>query len=133
MNRSQQDRLLREVLTGDEVARFRQQSLEHSFLWLQRRRRRRQFMRIGALASAALLATAGLLWIRPGVPQAPPAAASARPPAAATARPPAASAPPPHGVEVKIITDQELFALFPNRPLALIGKPGQQRLVFLDE
>ena len=33
---------------------------------------------------------------------------------------------------VKIITDEELFALFPNRALALIGAPGRQQLVFLD-
>ena len=38
---------------------------------------------------------------------------------------PAASQP------VKIISDEELFALFPNRPLALVGKPGHQQLVFL--
>jgi hypothetical protein len=35
--------------------------------------------------------------------------------------------------ETKIISDQELFALFPNRPVALIGKPGNQELVFLDQ
>jgi hypothetical protein len=34
---------------------------------------------------------------------------------------------------VKLITDDELLALFPDRPVALIGKPGQQQLVFLDE
>jgi hypothetical protein len=34
--------------------------------------------------------------------------------------------------EQEIITDEELFALFPNRALALIGSPGHQQLVFLD-
>jgi hypothetical protein len=34
--------------------------------------------------------------------------------------------------KVKIITDEELFALFPNRAMALIGSPGHQQLVFLD-
>ena len=33
---------------------------------------------------------------------------------------------------VKTITDDELFALFPGRSMALIGKPGHQELVFLD-
>jgi len=34
---------------------------------------------------------------------------------------------------VKYITTQELFALFPGRPIALIGKPGRQQVIFLDE
>lgn len=34
---------------------------------------------------------------------------------------------------VKIISDEELLALFPGRPVALIGPPGRQRLIFLDE
>ena len=34
---------------------------------------------------------------------------------------------------VKVISDAELFALFPNRSLALVGKPGHQELVFLDQ
>jgi hypothetical protein len=33
---------------------------------------------------------------------------------------------------VKIINDEELFALFPNRAMALIGSPGHQQLIFLD-
>jgi len=33
---------------------------------------------------------------------------------------------------VKFISADELLALFPNRPVALIGKPGSQQLVFLD-
>lgn len=41
--------------------------------------------------------------------------------------------PPADGRDAKFITDEELFALFPNRPLALVGKPGQQQLVFLDQ
>jgi hypothetical protein len=34
--------------------------------------------------------------------------------------------------EIKLITDEELFALFPGRSVALIGKPGHQQLVFLN-
>ena len=33
---------------------------------------------------------------------------------------------------VKMLSDEELFALFPGRSLALLGNPGQQELVFLD-
>ena len=39
---------------------------------------------------------------------------------------------PPEESGVKMISDEELFALFPGRSLALIGKPGHQQLVFLD-
>jgi hypothetical protein len=45
----------------------------------------------------------------------------------------AISTPQAESRDVKFITDEELFALFPNRPLALVGKPGQQQLVFLDQ
>ena len=31
------------------------------------------------------------------------------------------------------INDDELFALFAGRSMALIGKPGEQQLVFLDQ
>lgn len=34
--------------------------------------------------------------------------------------------------KIRFINDEELFALFPDRPMALIGEPGQQQLVFLD-
>jgi hypothetical protein len=33
---------------------------------------------------------------------------------------------------VKIINDEELFALFPGRAVALIGKPGHRQFVLLD-
>ncbi len=39
----------------------------------------------------------------------------------------------PRGYDLEIITDEELFSLFPNRPLALVGKPGHQQLIFLDQ
>jgi hypothetical protein len=33
---------------------------------------------------------------------------------------------------VQVISDDQLFALFPGRPMALVGTPGHQQLVFLD-
>ena len=35
--------------------------------------------------------------------------------------------------DVERLTDDELLALFPERPVALIGLPGRQKLVFLDQ
>jgi DNA-binding XRE family transcriptional regulator len=38
----------------------------------------------------------------------------------------------PEKSDPKMLSDEELFALFPGRSLALVGKPGYQQLVFLD-
>ena len=35
--------------------------------------------------------------------------------------------------KVEYITADQLFALFPNRQIALVGKPGHQQLIFLDD
>lgn len=37
------------------------------------------------------------------------------------------------GTDIRVINDEELFALFPDRPLALVRKDGETSLVFLDE
>lgn len=37
------------------------------------------------------------------------------------------------GTHIRLVNDEELAALFPGRPLALIGPPGEQQLVFLDQ
>jgi len=42
------------------------------------------------------------------------------------------ASPAPPANRVKIITNEQLLALFPERPVALIGAPGTQRLMFLD-
>jgi hypothetical protein len=34
---------------------------------------------------------------------------------------------------IKVISDEDLLALFPDRSMALLGPPGQQQLVFLDK
>jgi hypothetical protein len=34
--------------------------------------------------------------------------------------------------KVEFINAEQLFALFPNRPMALVGKPGHQQVIFLD-
>jgi hypothetical protein len=44
-----------------------------------------------------------------------------------------AAAPGPREQKVKFINKEELFALFPHRPIAIIGKPGHQQVLFMDE
>ena len=37
------------------------------------------------------------------------------------------------GTKIQILSDEELFALFPDRPIAMINSSPEPRLVFLDE
>jgi hypothetical protein len=48
--------------------------------------------------------------------------------------PPLARGTPPPEVKssVRILDDQQLLALFPGSSVALIGRAGEQRLMFLD-
>jgi hypothetical protein len=120
MKRSEQDRLLREILEDGEAANFRAASLARGVDFLKRRERRRRLAQACAMFLLPGLLILGLvLHLASGPAAAPPVVR-------------ADSAPPADTAKVKIITDEELFELFPNRALALIGSPGQQRLVFLD-
>ena len=112
MRRSDQDRLLRDVLADESLARLRQDSLASGLTSLRQRRRRRTLL--ATAASLALMLT--VLFVaqrRPAIPAAP---------AAAVAK----------TSHVKFINDEQLFALFPGRPAALIGSPGAQKFIFLD-
>ncbi len=125
MKHHEQDQLLNEILAGEEVTEFRRASLARALDALQRRKRRQRAWRAGALALPVLLAT--VLWLSrsPKSAVAPVAGGPARPVGIAPA--------PAEAASVKFITDDELFALFPDRPMALIGPPGHQQLVFLDK
>ena len=125
MKSSEHDPLLTEILTGDEPSDFRRTSLEHALKSLRRQRRWRT-VRAGAAASLTLLLVCLFLFHRP-------AKAPVRQIVFSPPRPSAVPAPPTRTAEVKFITDDELLALFPDRPVALIGKPGHQQLVFLDK
>jgi hypothetical protein len=116
MNRFEQDRLLREILTGEELARFRQASLEQGLSQLHRRQRRQRVLRFSSLAALALSA---VLLGRHFLMPAGRATASTQAPLPGVNHP------------VEYITDDQLLALFPDRSVALIGPPGQQQFVFL--
>jgi len=120
--------LLRETLADDDLAALRRQSLDILLAAARQRRHRRGLMRAGVFAALPIFII-GMLWAhRRLLPPAKPAIAGSLPTREASSAPTAAG--PPE--KVKFITDDELFALFPGKPLALIGPPGQQRLVFLD-
>lgn len=122
MKRNDSDRLLNQVLADQEWESFRHASLELGLAALRRRRRGRRAAQVGVLAGLLSLGTFVAVFT------------SERSPGRMT-RLPAPSKGLASGDKngVKIITDEELFALFPNRPMALVGKPGHQQLVFLDE
>ncbi len=125
MSGSERDRLLQEILAGDDLAEFRQTSLDQGLTLVRRLRHRRRAVRLCAVVGLPLLLVLGMLF-RLSLQVAKPAGPSST--AAASVGP----ASPVENPAVKFITDEELFALFPNRPVALLGKPGQQQLVFLD-
>ena len=122
MNRSERAQLLKEVLATDELAGLREQSLQHGLQAVRRRKKQRGMLRSGSLAILPIIAVSSLLYFRPN--QAPVVTSNHTPATETTAN---------HKIgDIKLISDEELFALFPGRSVALIGKPGHQQLVFLN-
>ena len=126
MKHPEHDRLLNEIVTGEELADFREASLQHALTAIRQQRRRQRSLRLGALAGVPIVVAFGIVFSRS--PKTP-----VQEIAPSNASPVAVSSAPPRTAPVKLINDDELLALFPDRPVALIGKPGQQQLVFLDQ
>jgi hypothetical protein len=114
--------LLNDVLIHGEAAEFRNALLERGLGYLRRRERRRKIGQ-GCLAVLAIAATAWLVVqdLDDEPVRIPPAVIE-------TTAPVAADKPPP----LEMIDDKELQALFPDKVLALIGPPGDQRLLVFD-
>jgi len=125
MRRSEQEQLLNDILAERDLSHLREITLQSGLLALQAHRKRRRARRTLVLAAVPFLLGSVFLidWrIRPMRGSAPGTAATA-----------AGALLQKEDSGVKIISDDELFALFPNRSLALVGKPGHQELVFLDQ
>jgi hypothetical protein len=114
------DPLFHEIFAGDELRALRHASLEGGLAALRFRRRLRLAFRATGAAAVLLLAFS-LVW-RPAFPTA------SIPSPALVATQPASAAP-----HIKMLTDDELLALFPNQQVALIGSPGHQQLMVFDE
>jgi hypothetical protein len=130
MKRHRHDDLLKETFAGEELDALREASLNRSLAALRTRRRLR-VLRNGALvALPALLLAAALFWRTPSSPipvgQTP--AVASTPVLKIYPAVTAADVP-----SVPTISDQELLALYANRPVGLVGKPGQQKLIFFDQ
>jgi len=118
MNVPEKNELLNEVLGGEELNAFRDATLAHGMGAMRRRtRRRRQFQAVAIMSPLLVLA------LHSHFQRAIPVVLK--------------SAPTPTAVaqigNIKYITEKELFALFPNRPIALIGEPGHQQFLLLNE
>ena len=123
------DSLLRETLAGEELADLRRRSLEILVTAARRRAHLRRMMRAGLYAALPVLLAGAVLAHWHLGRKSPPTVATLPPASPAFSEPVRGG--PASGVE--FITDEQLFALFPGRPLALIGAPGRQQLVFLDQ
>lgn len=125
MKNFEKEKLLNEILADESLAEFRRASLADGVAFLRRQRRRRFALRAGVLLLATSLCAWAMLLNR-SIRRTPHHLANLRPPQRSQS-----PAGPAGGV--RFISDDELLALFPDRPVALIGKPGKQRLVFLDQ
>ena len=128
---SRHDPLLDELLAGAELEPLRESALRLMLAESRRARQQRQALAAAALALAPVLAALALLGhhLSGSRPSTPAVAALAPVEKAAPSAPEPAPAARPG---LRIVTDKELLALFPDRPVALVGPPGRQRLVFLD-
>lgn len=149
MRRGQNDHWAGEILGGADVEPLRAASLGRLLESAGRRRRRRRVLRVcGAWGLVAVLLLGGIGlrgWLRPepgeqiarngtegaeGTEAAPRVVGSGREPDLGAGD--ALESTTGNDPVVRRVTDDELLALFPGRSVALIGRPGEQRLVFLD-
>jgi len=125
MIRDEQDRLLNEILAEDELEQFRRTSENRMLDAVRRTHRRRRATRVIAICSLPLLAALAFVVAHHTSST---RIASIHP----QVSPPPARVSPNKPVTVQTINDDQLFAMFPDRQMALVGPPGHQQLVFLD-
>jgi hypothetical protein len=117
----EQDELLAEVLAEGASAEFREATLAHGCSLARRRRRNQRFILVSTcLAVPIVLAVTMLLWQTRQTKPAVMAIQKAAPKII-------------EGTSIRILTDEELLEFFKGRPTALVGLPGKQQLVLLDE
>jgi len=124
MKRLEQDHLLREILASEHLSVFKQATLETGLSAMRQRRHRRTYRFV--LLACLSVGTGVLVWFKPVRVQ------KSTPQRQYASGPQTAVSFQNDRQGVKSISDSELFALFPEGPLALIGKPGYQQLVFLN-
>lgn len=121
MNRHGFEDLLQEVLDAPARTQCRRDSLAVGIATLRRRKRWRWIGR----ATSSLAVFTVLVWLFPR-PTTPVKLAIPATPAPSA---PTANVRPP----IEEIDDAQLLALFPGQTVALVGPPGEQRLILLGE
>jgi hypothetical protein len=116
--------LLKEILADERLSQLRANSLQQGLAAMRQARRKRFAARV-----AITLILGGGLWLAFVPPKSETRIALKSAPEAPGKSSPRAA---PKTSSVKIISDEDLLALFPDRSVALIGSPGQQQFVFLD-
>jgi hypothetical protein len=124
MKPENQDRLLKDIFVTGEPEDFRQQTLEGGLSVLRRKRRIR--LGLTLVAFTMLLCQAFRFINFPDYPH----RWSSK---SQRLNPQSLITPKTESAEIKFINDEQLLALFPDRSVALVGKPGHQKLLFLDE
>jgi len=119
MNSRETNRILKEVLATDSTDRLRSASLEQGLTLIRRRRQVRTIVRTCAVFCLLLLPIVISMTRHSPKTVAPALAAVAQDQPRLQPR-------------IERITDAELLALFPGQTIALIGAPGEQRLMVAD-
>jgi len=120
MTDQDKNQLLEAIFGDDELAQVRHASLLRGLQEMRRRRHRAVAARVSIMALSALLPALIVFYPRLH-------------PRLETPTPAPMALASKAESKVEYITAEQLFALFPNRPMALVGKPGQQQLIFLDD
>jgi hypothetical protein len=127
-NPSEEHYLLKDVLADAASEEFRSATLAQGLSLARRKRLRRRATRMGSLAASLIILLTMLSLFVHRLPTIPfrngaPISGELR-----------ASAPKfVEGTSIRILSDAELLDLFKDRPVALIGPAGRQRLIMLDE
>ena len=119
------DELLHEVFSEVMPPTFREASLNRALACIRRQRMGRRLMR-ATFAIAVVVAV--VTWF----------GSTHRNPNGSHGRNVLASAPPAPvqtipGTNIRLVGDDELLAMFPDRPVALVGPPEHRQFVFLDD
>ncbi|HTD66805.1 MAG TPA: hypothetical protein VK846_09790 [Candidatus Limnocylindria bacterium] len=126
--RIEQKELLEDVLVEDQG--YRTATLEHGLAAMRRQRTRRRLASLALSVSAPVLLLAAVVMLQnrrlapaPLMPQS----------VVTPSIPKVQIAKTIEGTPIRVLSDEELLDYFKGRPVALLGKPGHQRLILLDE
>jgi hypothetical protein len=125
MKTPERDELLDEIMSGDNASNLRETSLDRTLQAVRRQQRLHHTIRgVGAVAIVGLVAT--VVWNQQRLEHDQIATSSPN-----VARTDVSKTIP--GTSIRVLNDEELLAMFPNRPVALVGGPENRQFVLLDE